>query len=324
MRSLGWAVDSREVIFVSRLVAVCIVTHDNKDVIGPALDAIAAQAGVDLEIHVWDNASRDGTREEIARRPAAILHSSEYNLGFCAANNRLIAATETPLILFLNPDTQLQPEGLARLVAALSPAPADVAGVGPKLLWFDQVDGAALIDSAGMRLSKDDLSPHDRGQGEIDRGQYDEPAEYFGPSFACALMRREAMAALAVENQLLDERFFAYYEDVDLAWRAQRLGWKFLYEPRAVCRHRRGQPQQHGVTLAARAFINRYLMLIANEDGRNGLEYLWRLLPRELARLIWKSIRIRGFAIAWRMLRDDWRYAWQKRRRLTALAGSRR
>ncbi len=296
--------------------AICLVTHNDREVIGRALDAALAQEGVACEVRVWDNASRDGTLDEIARRPAAIVHASPINLGFCAANNELVAATDAPYVLFLNPDTELRPDCVRLLLAALASAPPRVAAVGPKLLRF--ADGDAIIDSTGMVLSKRDLSPHDRGQGEPDRGQYDQPGEYFGPSLACALFRREALAALSLDGKLLDESFFAYYEDVDLAWRAQRLGWTFRYEPRAICRHRRGSPRTHGPTLAARAFVNRYLLLIANEDGAAGLGYLWRLIPRELARLAWLSATIRGFGVAWRMLRDGWRGAWARRRLIAA------
>ncbi len=304
---------------LSATVAICVVTHNSAKVIGRALDAALAQEGVAVEVHVWDNASRDATREEIARRPAVRLHASPLNLGFCAANNELLAATQTPYVLLLNPDTELRPDCVRLLVAALAASPPRVAGVGPKLWRFD--GDAPVMDSAGMVLSKADLSPHDRGQGEIDRGQFDQPGDYFGPSLACALLRREAVDALAIDGRLLDEALFAYYEDVDLAWRARRLGWSWQYEPRAICLHRRGHPQAHGPALAARAFVNRYLLLIANEDGVDGWGYLWRLLPRELLRMIWLTVRQPGFGVAWRMLRDGWRGAWARRRLIAARAG---
>ncbi|HPM77283.1 MAG TPA: glycosyltransferase [bacterium] len=304
-------------------VAICLVAFNNENVIGEALDAALAQEGIAFRVHVWDNAGRDGTVDVIERREGVTLHSSDVNLGFCAANNRLIERTDEPFILFLNPDTRLLPGCLATLAAALDAAPRDVAAVAPKLLQPARGEEPALIDSAGIVLAKETLSPYDRGQGEPDRGQFDAPAEIFGPTFACALWRREAVEALRVDGQFLDESFFAYYEDVDIAWRARRLGRRFLYVPGAVCLHRRGHPHAWGHTLAARAFVNRYLLLIANETGRDGYGYLWRLLPREAARLLWKSFKFKGFGIAWRMLAQDWRGAWAKRRRLRAMEAGR-
>lgn len=301
-------------------VAVCIVTYNSEPDIGPALQAVLAQ-GMETEIHVWDNASRDGTVAEVAKFPAAQLHTDSLNLGFCAANNRLIALTETPYLLFLNPDTRLRPGCLAALLATLKNAPPTVAGVGPKMLKPAPPGGNPVIDSVGIALSRRNLSPHDRGQGEPDQGQYDRPGPAFGSSFACALWRRSAIEKLRINGNFLDEDFFAYYEDVDVCWRAARLGFSFLYEPRAVCEHRRGRPENHGFALAARAFVNRYLLLIANENGARGLAYLLWTVPRELLRLVWKCIEIKGFAVAWRMLAGDWSGAWLKRRLIREKAG---
>jgi len=298
-------------------VAICLVTHNNAADIGPALDAALAQTGVEAQVHVWDNAGRDATREIVKQRDKVVLHESEINHGFSGGCNRLLALVDAPFVLFLNPDTQLAPDCTSILLQTLQDAEANVIGVGPKLL---KPGDPPRIDSTGIALSKHNLSPHDRGQHEPDRGQYDQPGPSFGPSLACALFRREALNALALDGQVLDETFFAYYEDVDLAWRAQRLGRRFLYQPRAVCRHRRSNPQVHGPTLFARAFVNRYLLLIANEDGRDGWGYLAWLLPRELLRMIWKTLTVKGFGIAWRMLRDDWRGARAKRRKLALMA----
>jgi len=299
-------------------VAICIVTHNSERHIGPALAAVATQEGP-LAVHVWDNASRDGTVDVVRVVPGVVLHRSDVNLGFCAANNRLIESTDEPFMLFLNPDTVLRPGCVAKLQQVLAAAPPDVAAVGPKLVK----PGGATIDSAGIVLVRHKLSPHDRGDGEPDRGQFDIPGPYFGPSFACALWRREAIEALRLGGEFLDERFFAYFEDVDIAWRARRLGWRFLYEPAAVCEHERGRPDRHGVALAARAFVNRYLLWLANEDGDNGWSYLAWAIPREAARLVWKSFDIKGFFVVWRMLYQDWRGALRKRRLLAEKAGVR-
>ncbi len=296
-------------------IAVCIVTWNSEAEIGPCLDAVRAQS-VATEFHVWDNASRDGTAAVIHRFDGLTLHQSELNLGFCAANNRLIDQTTAPFVLFLNPDTSLAPSCLERLLATLREAPAEVAAIGPKMVK----PGGGVIDSAGIEPGRDTLSPHDRGEGEVDRGQYDTPGEYFGPSFACALWRREAIEALKLDGEFLDEDFFAYFEDVDICWRARRLGRRFLYEPHAVCEHRRGGPSAHGPTLAARAFVNRYLLLIANENLRNGWLFLLRLIPYEALRLVWKTFETPGFGVAWPMLRQSWRHAWKKRRLLNTHA----
>jgi GT2 family glycosyltransferase len=73
----------------------------------------------------------------------------------------------------------------------------------------------------------------DRGFQEVDRGQYDEPAEVFTACGAAVAFRTEAIRQVG----LFDDDFFLYYEDCDLSWRLQAQGWKVRYEPTAVVRH---------------------------------------------------------------------------------------
>jgi len=301
-------------------VAILIVTFNSATDLESALASIDAQS-VDAEVHVWDNASRDGTREIAGRFPQITLHAGDINLGFCAANNRLLALTSAPFVLFLNPDARLRPGCLDTLLAALENAPPNVAAIAPKMIKPPRDGEPARIDSAGIRLSRRNLSPHDRGEGEIDHGQYDAPREIFGASFACALWRRAAIDATTLDGQFLDDDFFAYYEDVDVAWRARRVGWTFLCEPRAVCEHRRSSPGRRGPALAARAFVNRWLLLIANENGDRGWLYLLCLIPREKLRFLWHCLRTPGIAVGWRLLAAGWRGAWRKRRLLAGRRG---
>ena len=96
-----------------------------------------------------------------------------------------------------------------------------------------------LIDSVG-------LNPHrnrtvtDRAAGELDQGQFDVQEKIFGISGALALFRASALEDVRFEDEILDHHFFAYKEDVDLAWRLQHAGWDALYVPAAVAFHYRG------------------------------------------------------------------------------------
>jgi GT2 family glycosyltransferase len=128
------------------------------------------------------------------------------------------------------------------------------------------------------------LRPVDRGHGEIDRGQYDAPSECFGPSGAAALYRREALQSVGPE--VFDEALFAYFEDVDLAWRLRRGGWRHLYEPRAMAYHTRRGADAKPVPIAARAFFNRYLVWLKNESLWRFCLYAPMAIPWEMMRLL--------------------------------------
>ncbi|RME55385.1 MAG: hypothetical protein D6795_03155, partial [Deltaproteobacteria bacterium] len=82
---------------------------------------------------------------------------------------------------------------------------------------------------------------------------------------AAGFYRRVALEEVAVEGEFFDRDFFAYYEDVDLAWRLQRKGWRTLYVPEAVIFHDRRGPFAQPPGILGHFFKNRYLCLLKNE-----------------------------------------------------------
>jgi len=107
--------------------------------------------------------------------------------------------------------------------------------VGTEPRWFPVELGAPPVDvvnNVGSVVFADG-SGADRGYLEVDRGQYDEPADVFAWCGGSVLFRPAYLADVG----LFDERFFLYYEDTDLSWRGQGRGWRYRYVPAAVTRH---------------------------------------------------------------------------------------
>ncbi len=261
-------------------VAVVVVTWDSAAVIEACLRSAAAECPA--EIMVVDNGSRDDTLARVmAVAPEAHIISLDTNHGFAGGCNIGVANTSAPYILFLNDDARLEPGYLAVLVRALEANP-QAASVTGKLVWGQ--GAGRWIDSAGIAMRFYALRPADRGHGEIDRGQYDEPSECFGPSGAAALYRREALTSVGPE--IFDEDLFAYFEDVDLAWRLRRAGWRHLYEPRATAQHTRRGADAKPIPIAARAFFNRYLVWLKNESFWRFCLYAPMAIPWESCRLL--------------------------------------
>jgi len=144
-------------------------------------------------------------------------------------------------------------------------------------------DGQQFIDSAGIELGSHALRPLDIGHGELDLGQFDKPRKLFGPSATATLYRRNSLEALGTRP--FDEEFFAYYEDVDLAWRLGRAGYEHLYAPDAIVEHCRRGPDGKPPALRARAFANRYLLWAKNENP-------WKFLSYAPLALSWETIRV--------------------------------
>jgi GT2 family glycosyltransferase len=206
---------------------------------------------------------------------------SPANTGFCKAHNDLARRFPSEYVLFLNPDTVLSPAFIQQLVRALDARP-DAASAGGKLLRM----GGRTIDSTGIVMRREQRHL-DRGAGEVDVGQFDEPGDIFGPSAAAALYRRQALEDVAINGQYFDEDFFAYREDADLAWRCRLFGWNSIYVPGAIAQHRRRVTPERRSKLPKEinyhSVKNRFLLRINNITGDLYRRDFWRITRRDLA-----------------------------------------
>ncbi len=251
-------------------VCVSIVTCNSRRYIRACLDAVLGQEGVDLEVVVVDNASADGTLDELAHYAGRIrLIRNSRNTGFAAAQNQAIAAGGGEWVLSLNPDALLSRDFVAKLVAA-GGVDARVGTVCGRLLsigpGFEPL-AEPRIDSTGIYFTPD-MRHFDRGWRQPDNGCYRHMEYVFGATAAAALYRRAMIEDISIGGEFFDPDFFAYREDADVAWRAQLLGWRCVYEPAAVAWHvrtvvpdnRRAVP----AVLNMHSVKNRFLLRIKN------------------------------------------------------------
>lgn len=220
-------------------VAVVIPSWNSFEDLRECVDAARADAGRAVEILVVDNGSRDGTVEWL-RREGVEHVALPRNVGFAAAVNLGASRTHAPYVFALNADTVVEPGCAARLAAALD-ADESRGGVQPRILALepqatrDPADPGTRIYSLGQLLTRDGRA-YEAGAGERQGTVATEPREVFGVCGAACMLRR----ALFSELGGYDERYFAFYEDVDLNARARVAGWSFWLEPRAVVWHRGG------------------------------------------------------------------------------------
>lgn len=214
-------------------VAVVIPSWNSLELLRRCLGSLREQ-GVELETMVIDNGSNDGTAEYLEREGVPHVSLPE-NVGFAPAVNLGVRRTSAPAVFVLNADTVLEPGALRVLTAALDADPA-LGGVQPRLLQLEQgaaMDAAtARLYSVGQRLSRDGRA-FELGAGEAQGEESARVREVFGVCGAACLLRRELLDGLGG----YDERYFAFYEDVDLNVRARIAGWRFGYVPEAVVWH---------------------------------------------------------------------------------------
>jgi GT2 family glycosyltransferase len=196
------------------------------------LDSIGSLTVKPAQTLLVDNGSTDDSVLVVRTEyPWVTVVELDRNLGFAAAVNRGIAAGREPYIALLNNDTKLDPKWLEELLRALQEAPGAGMAACKMLNFFRHGD----IDGAGDILTRSG-APATRGFGEPDDGRYSRRDYVFGACAGAALYRRSLFERIGT----FDEDFESYFEDVDLAYRAQLAGWKCIYVPTAICYHKRG------------------------------------------------------------------------------------
>ncbi|MCU0610162.1 MAG: glycosyltransferase family 2 protein [Candidatus Eisenbacteria bacterium] len=229
------------------LVTVVILIHDDAGWIGACLDSIMREPGV--EIIVVDNASTDGGADVVRNAaPGAQLFVNTANRGFSAACNQGAAMGRAPFLLFLNPDAYFLPGALRTLTDHLASAP-NLGAVGPRqwvdarLNWQWSVVPVppTLLTFLFWRMILRRLGtgarftpPYQRWHRAVWFG--DDPAEVPYLSGAGFLVRRSAFEEVGG----FDERFFIFFEDVDLSDRLRGRGWKLCVVPKSGMVHRVG------------------------------------------------------------------------------------
>jgi GT2 family glycosyltransferase len=262
-------------------VAVNIVTFNSAGDIAGCLDSLKRQTFQDFEIHVFDNASTDETLKIVEPYDVEYLMRSHVNTGFCKAHNELARRFPSQFVLFLNPDTSLNPTFIKELVRSLDAHP-EAASASGKLLRMD----GKTIDSTGIIMLREQRHL-DRGADQPDSGQFERSEEIFGPSGAAAIYRRTALDEASIDGQYFDEDFFAYREDADLAWRCRLLGWTSIYVPSAVAYHRRRVTPERRRKLPKEinyhSVKNRFLLRINNMTGSLYRRDFWQITKRDAA-----------------------------------------
>ncbi len=212
---------------------VVIPNWNGIDLIEECLEALRKQTQ-SHKVIVVDNGSSDGSNDLVRTHyPEVRLIEFGDNAGFAGGVNRGIRpaiAEGADYIVLLNNDAVADSKWLERLVEHAKDRP-DTGIITSKILSFD----GSHIDSTGDFYTCWGFS-YPRGRGEADLGQYDAPElqSVFAGSGGASLYRADMLKKIG----LFDERFFAYFEDVDISFRAQLAGWKVRYEPTATVHHR--------------------------------------------------------------------------------------
>ncbi len=221
------------------MISVIIVNHNCGEHIQRCLESLTCRDG-ELEVLLVDNASTDGSLELVKQHfPRVRILEQEGNLGFAAANNLAAAAAGGDALLLLNADAWLEEGALDQLAGALD-RDSQLALVAPRLLYpggslqFSWSPARGVVGEFLQQL-RNSFEGHSWVHGRLAWAA----GRVVGRNWftaACVLVRTTAFREVGG----FDERFFMYFEDVDLCLRFERAGWRLGEEPRAVARHEGG------------------------------------------------------------------------------------
>lgn len=213
--------------------AIVVPNWNGEDNIRLCLTSLVSQS-FQAEIIVVDNGSVDSSKDIVANDFKEITFLPQTkNLGFAGGVNvgiRYAIEKGYKYVALFNNDAVAELDWIGQLIKKLDNQP-EVGIMTGKLLSSDKKH----IDSTGDLYTAWGL-PYPRGRNEKDNGQFDKPEEVFAASGGASLYR----VSMLKEIGLFDEDFFAYFEDVDLSFRAQLAGWKVRYDPGSIAYHQIG------------------------------------------------------------------------------------
>ena len=228
--------------------AISIINYKTGEMtIAAVASVLEALQDRDAQVVVVDNASGDGSADEIAAYIETMgdsrisLVRSATNSGFSGGHNQGIAAApNAEYYLILNSDAVLRPGFFDAILEAANANPK-VGMVAPRLEWDDgpaqqscfrfASPQSEIIRGAGSGPVTKMLSSH-----VVALELPPDPSDIEWASFACILLRGDMVRSIGD----MDDGYFLYFEDAEYALRATRAGWGVIYTPDAKAVHFRG------------------------------------------------------------------------------------
>ncbi len=288
-------------------ISVVIVNYNGASFLERCLDALLAQTYVAYEIILVDNASADESCALVRTHyPQVKLIESKTNVGFAAGNTLGLRHARGNLIATLNTDTRVEADYLGKLCV-----PFQNENVGACAPLMHEMEHPGIVDAAGIRVDRFGFA-WNVGAGERAEN-FDVSHETYGACAGAAIYRRIMLDQVG----FLDDAYFGFYEDADLAWRAHTAGWKTVFVPQARVYHTHGA--SFGKISPRKTYLlarNRWWTMMKNFSPRAFVLYLPVIVLLDLASLV-QAARRGHFQNAWDGRMDAWRgrkAMWAKRR----------
>jgi len=225
-----------------KTISIVIVNWNTRELLRKCLTSIySSMPNGELEIWVVDNASTDNSSEMVKQLfPAVNIIENQTNTGFAQANNQAIQRSNAQFVMLLNPDTELLPGALEKMVSFIQ-ASLRVGAVGPRTLNPDKSLQTSCYPTPTLSREFWRLFHLDKirtfGVYDMERWETHSCRKVDILLGACLMIRKEALD----EVGLLSEDYFMYTEEVDICYRLGQRGWEIYWIPEAEIIHYGGQ-----------------------------------------------------------------------------------
>lgn len=260
---------------------VVIVNYNVKYYVGQCIDSVRrALQGIDSEIIVVDNHSRDGSVEYLSRLEGVRLIESGHNLGFSKANNIAIRQSEAEYVLLLNPDTIVAEDSVKKMLNFADTHP-NAGGIGVRMYndWGTKARESrrglpSPMTSFYKMVGLCRRMPLHPRYGKYYMGwlPWDAASRIEVVSGACFLIRRKALDEVGV----LDEDYFMYGEDIDLSYRLLKGGWENWFVPADII-HYKGESTHKTSFEYVHVFYNAMLIFMRKHYSHLSRLVIWPL-----------------------------------------------
>jgi GT2 family glycosyltransferase len=248
-------------------VAVILVNYNCGKYVAPFFSSLRQQTLPPNEIILFDNGSTDGSLEFILEEyPEVRIIRNGSNLGFSLPNNQGIRQTVSEYILVSNLDVVLERTFIEQMVIPLQ-RDSSIGWVAGKIHKLTDHGPTKDVDCFAHHMQRDRYANALSIRHPDPNGlYYQEPGIRWGAPACCSLYRRRMLEEIAFHGEYFDEDFFAYFEDVDLDWRANLYGWMCYYQPSAIAYHvREGTKGVLEPKIMAGLVMNRFFMMMKND-----------------------------------------------------------
>jgi len=282
------------------VVSVIILNYNGRPFLGSCLRSVLGSRYAEYEIMVVDNASVDGSIEymeqEFSKFDRLRIVRLKKNYGFAVGNNMGYENINprSKYVVFLNNDTEVEPDWLHNLVEKMDSDPL-IGAAQPKIRCLTD---RTVINTVGGEIDYYGRATH-IGTGEIDHGQYDSITEIFYAEGAAIALRKEVLEKVG----LFDALFFTYYEETDLCWRIWLAGYKVVLISNAIVYHLGGatisREAKKNLHKAAELTIynsrrNQLIMMLKNYSAANIVRYVIPFTIRIFAVALMRLVENKG------------------------------